>query len=60
MQELVKFGGAILWIVGLVGLFLDPVFGMLVLVVALMLSIWSVQRTRQRRHQEVLDATRRD
>jgi Flp pilus assembly protein TadB len=58
MEELVKFGGAILWLVGLIGVFVQPVFGLMVLVVALLLSIWSAQRTYQRRHAELVDAVR--
>jgi hypothetical protein len=58
MEELVKFGGAILWLVGLIGLFVQPAFGVIVLGVALLMSIWSMQRTRQRRHEELVDATR--
>lgn len=58
MEEFVKFGGAILWIVGLVGLFIQPVLGVLVLLVALLVSAGSVRRSRQRRHQELINAAR--
>jgi Na+/H+ antiporter NhaD/arsenite permease-like protein len=58
VEELVKFGGAILWLVGLIALFVQPVFGVGVLVVALLMSVWSAQRTRQRRHEEIVEAAR--
>jgi Flp pilus assembly protein TadB len=57
-QEFGKMVGAVVWIVGVVMLFIQPVAGMVVLLAALALTVRSVQKTRERRHQEMLDATR--
>jgi Flp pilus assembly protein TadB len=57
-QEFGKMIGAVVWIVGVVMLFVQPVAGMVVLLAALALSVRSVQKTRERRHREMLDATR--
>jgi Flp pilus assembly protein TadB len=57
-QEFGKMIGAVIWIVGVVMLFVQPVAGVVVLLAALALSVRSVQKTRERRHQEMLDATR--
>ncbi len=56
-MELVKIVGALAWVVGVVMLFVVPVFGVAVLLVALLLSVWTTQKTRERRHQELLDTT---
>ena len=39
--------------------FVEPVIGIVILLVALALSVRSVQKTRERRHQEMLEATRK-
>ena len=57
-MELAKFVGALAWVVGVVMLFVAPVFGVVVLLVALLLSVWSTQKTREKRHQELVNATR--
>jgi Flp pilus assembly protein TadB len=55
-QEFGKMIGAVLWVVGIIMLFVQPVAGMVILLAALALSVRSVQKTRERRHQEMLDA----
>jgi hypothetical protein len=59
-MELIRAVGGISWVVGLVLLFTVPVAGLIVLGVAVLATIWSVQQTRERRHQELLAATRRN
>jgi preprotein translocase subunit YajC len=59
-MELIRAVGGISWVVGLVLLFTVPVVGLIVLGVAVLATIWSVQQTRERRHQELLAATRRN
>lgn len=57
-MELLKAIGGIAWAVGLLTLLVEPAFGLAVLAVALLLSVRSVTKTRERRHREVLDAVR--
>jgi hypothetical protein len=57
-QEFGKIVGAVAWLIGIILLAVDPAIGVGVLVLALLLSVRSVQKTRERRHQEMLDATR--
>jgi hypothetical protein len=56
-HSVVKVVGAILWFVGFIFLFIATPFGLLILVVALILSILSLTWTRQARHDELVDAT---
>lgn len=58
MHELIKIVGVIAWTVGLLLFLVDPVLAIAVLVVAVLLTIASVSRTREKRHQELLDAAR--
>jgi hypothetical protein len=58
MDELIKLVGGVSWIVGVVTLFVSPIFGVIILGVAVLATIASVTRTRERRHQELLDAAR--
>ncbi len=52
----VKIIGAIAWLAGLLFLFLYPPLGILLLLVAIVLSILSLTWTRQARHAEVVAA----
>lgn len=58
MHEVVKIVGGVTWLAGFVFLFIVPVFGVAILAVALLLSVWSVQKTREKRHAELLDSVR--
>jgi hypothetical protein len=58
VNELSKLIGAFAWLIGIILLAVDPAIGVGVLVLALLFSVRSVQKTRERRHQEMLDATR--
>ena len=58
VNELSKLIGAFAWLIGIILLAVDPAIGVGVLVLALLLSVRNVQKTRERRHQEMLDATR--
>ena len=60
MSEIIKFVGGISWPIGLVLLFVSPVFGLIVLGVAVLATISTVAQTRERRHQELLAAQRRE
>lgn len=57
-MELIRAVGGISWVVGIIVLFVQPTVGLLILALALILTVWSVTKTRERRHQELLDATR--
>jgi Flp pilus assembly protein TadB len=59
MTEAIKILGGVAWAIGLVLLLVSPVLGLFVLLVAVVLSVRSVQMTRERRHQEILDAARK-
>ena len=56
VHEVVELVGGIAWLVGLVTLFILPPLGLLILLVAIILTILSVVWTRQRRHQELVQA----
>lgn len=56
MLELVKIVGALAWIVGLITLFLFPPVGMLVLLVAGVISIYTATKTRDKRHKDLVRA----
>lgn len=56
--ELVKIAGGFLWVVGLVLLFTVPTLGLLLLAGAVGATAYSMRVTRERRHQELLDAAR--
>ena len=56
MLELAKFVGGVSWIVGVLLLFIVPEIGWVVLLVALLATIWVTTKTRERRHQELLAA----
>ncbi len=58
VHEVVKIVGGIAWPVGFVLLFVIPTFGILVLLLAIVLSVLSIVWTRQRRHAELVQATR--
>lgn len=58
MHELIKILGVIAWVVGLFLLLVDPVIAIVVFVVAGLLTARSVSITREKRHQELLDAQR--
>jgi hypothetical protein len=58
VNELSKLIGAFAWLIGIILLAVEPAIGFGVLVFALLFSVRSVQKTRERRHQEMLDATR--
>ena len=60
MDEILKVVGGLVWVVALVTLFAYPPLGVGVLVVAVLLTTMSVMRTRERRHREILDATRKN
>jgi len=50
--------GGLAWVVGLVFLLVAPTFGLLVLLLAIGLTAYTTRKTRERRHQELLDAAR--
>ena len=56
VHEIVKIVGGIAWPVGIVTLFVLPPFGILILLLAIVLTILSVVWTRQRRHDELIQA----
>lgn len=58
MDETLKIVGAITWVAGFIFLLVVPVLGVVVLIVAALLSVQSATKTRERRHQEILDATK--
>lgn len=60
MDELIRFVGGIGWVVGLILLVVSPTIGVIVLVFAVLATVASVTRTRERRHQELLDAADND
>ena len=57
MHEVIKIVGGIAWPVGIVMLFVVPSFGILVLLLAIVLSALSIVWTRQSRHAELVQAT---
>jgi Flp pilus assembly protein TadB len=57
-MELVRAVGGISWVVGILILFVSPTVGLVVLTVALLFTVWSVSKTREKRHQELLEAAR--
>lgn len=56
MLELVKIVGGISWVLGLVMWVADPTLAMLALVVAIICTIYSVSKTREQRHKELVTA----
>jgi len=56
--ELAKMAGGLAWVVGLVLLFTAPTIGLLMLLPAIGLTAYTTRKTRERRHQELLDAAR--
>lgn len=56
MLELAKIIGALVWIVGLVLLFVLWPVGVLVLVLAVIISIYTATKTREKRHKEIVQA----
>ncbi len=58
MHELIKIAGVIAWVAGLFLLLVDPVVAIVVFIVAGLLTARSVSITREKRHQELLDAQR--
>jgi hypothetical protein len=56
VYEIVKLIGGVAWLVGLVMLFLLPPLGILILLLAIVLTILSVVWTRQRRQNELIQA----
>ena len=58
VHTMVKIIGAIAWLAGLVLLFLFPPMGLLILLIAIVLSILSLTWTRQARHAEVVAAAK--
>ena len=59
-MEGLKMVGGLAWVIGIVLFLVEPLLGFVVLLVALLLSVKSVQGTKERRHQELLEAARRD
>jgi hypothetical protein len=57
VSELIKVIGALMWLGGMILLFVAPPLGFLVLVGAIVLSFLSLVRTRRERHEELLAAT---
>lgn len=58
-MELAKAVGGIAWAIGIVFLFVDPGFGIPILLVALTATIWVTTKTRQKRHEEIVAAQRK-
>ncbi len=56
MHEIVKLAGGLAWPVGLIVLFLLPPLGLTILFFAIVLTILSTSWTRQRRHNELVQA----
>lgn len=56
MLEVAKFVGAMFWLFGLVFLFLLPPFGMFILLIAVLISVFTATKTRGRRHNEIVGA----
>jgi hypothetical protein len=57
-MELVRAIGGISWVVGLFTLLISPTFGLLIIGVAALLTVWSVSKTREQRHQELVRSVR--
>ncbi len=57
MLELVKFVGGISWVIGILFLFAVPPIGFLILLVALLCTIYATSKTREKRHAELLAAS---
>lgn len=57
-HEIVKVVGGIAWLVGLILLFVNAALALLVLLIALILSVLSLVWTRQRRHDDLLEAAK--
>ena len=58
MPESVKFLGGLMIIVGLALLLVVPPLGFLLLLLAAIIGVLSVVKTREKRHAEVVDAAR--
>lgn len=58
MHEAVKAIGGIAWVIGIVLFLVQPTIGAFVLVIALLLTVWSVQKTREQRHKELVQSVR--
>lgn len=56
MVELAKIIGALAWVVGIFTIFLVPPLGIIALLVAVLITIYTVTKTREQRHQEVVHA----
>jgi hypothetical protein len=58
MPEGVKFVGGLMIIAGLVLLFVVPVVGVLLLVLAAIIGVVSVMKTREKHHAEIVEAAK--
>ena len=58
MYEMIKFVGGVLWQITIPSLIVALQIGFPLLMVAIVLSIWSVSKGRQRRHDELIAAGR--
>jgi hypothetical protein len=56
MLEGAKLVAAMFWLVGLVFLFLVPPFGLFVLFIAILISIFTAAKTKEQRHDEIVSA----
>ena len=57
MIELVKAVGGISWAVGLIMLFAEPSLGLLILLFALVATLYVRAKDREKKHKELLQAT---
>lgn len=60
MHELIKIVGVFAWVIGFIMLFVVPVFGVMLLILAVLLTVRNISITREQRHQELLEASRRN
>ena len=59
-MELVKLIGGFAWVIGLVLFFaVDPTAGMVVLAVAILATLWSRAKDRERKHAELVHASQK-
>lgn len=58
-EEFAKFAGGIGIVAGIVLLFVNPMWGVILLLVVGIVGAGNMRRARERRHREMLEATRR-
>ena len=55
-MELAKAMGGVAWVIGIVAVVLEPIVGIIILVIALMLTLWVRSKDREQKHAQLVQA----